>query len=168
VRRVSAALLGLFLCATLAPADDPPVIEHQPASCTIPGRALSICAAVSDDVQVARARVYFRSAEEKYFSIVEMAFFGMSYCATLPGVRPGRAKAIEYYVQAVDDQYQPQRTSTYRLTVEPEGVCAFPPLEQDAARAASIKVYATAKKQGKKVGEAFDPKGVTFIPQTTD
>ncbi len=88
--------------------------------------------------------------------------------ACFAGARAGKTKAVEYYVQAVDDQYQAQRTSTYRLAVEPEGVCAFPPLEKDPARAASIKVYATSKKQGKKINDAFDPKGVTFVPQTTD
>jgi hypothetical protein len=168
VRRLPAALLVLLWSATLAAADEPPVIEHQPASCAVPSLPLSICAMVSDDVQVARARVFFRPADEKYYSIADMTFLGMSYCATLPGVRPGKTKAVEYYVQAVDDQYQAQRTSTYRLAVEPEGVCAFPPLEKDAKRAATIKVYATAKKQGKKLDEAFDPKGVTFIPQSTD
>jgi hypothetical protein len=73
-------------------------------------------------------------------------------------------KAIEYYVQAVDDTYQPQRTSTYRLAVQPEGVCEFPPVEKDAAKAAAIKVLATNRKQGKKLDDGFGTTGVTFVP----
>jgi hypothetical protein len=71
---------------------------------------------------------------------------------------------VEYYVQAVDDAFQPTRTSTFRLPVQPEGVCEFPPLEKDTARAAAIKVFATNRKQGRRLDEAFLPSGVTFIP----
>jgi hypothetical protein len=92
-----------------------------------------------------------------------MAFTGVSYCATVPGPRE-RAKAIEYYVQAVDDNYQPTRTSTYKIPVQAEGVCEFPPLEKDAAKMAAIKVTATNRKQGKKLDDGFDPTGVTFVP----
>ena len=92
-----------------------------------------------------------------------MAFTGVNYCGTLPGPRE-KTKAIEYYVQAVDDNYQPQRTSTFRLPVQPEGVCEFAPLEKDAAKAAAIKVLATNRKQGKKLDDGFNPTGVTFVP----
>jgi hypothetical protein len=155
-----------LLCAgaITARADDPPEIDHQPVPCAIPSRALALCAAISDDVQVAKARVYFRSTGEKHYSIVDMVFGGISYCATLPAIRAGKTAAIEYYVQAVDDQYQAQRTSTFRMVVEPEGVCEFPPLEKDAARASAIRIYASNPKQGKKLDKAFDPDGVTFVP----
>ena len=86
----------------------------------------------------------------------------MSYCGTLPGVHE-RAKAVEYYVQATDDTYQTQRTSTFRLPVQPEGVCEFWPEEKDAAKAAAIKVYATNRKQGKKLDDGFASTGVTFV-----
>ena len=103
---------------------------------------------------MAVARIYFRRAGEDYYAFVPMAFTGVSYCGTLPAPRE-KAKAIEYYVQAVDDSYQPQRTSTFRLPVQPEGVCEFPPVEKDAAKAAAIKVYATNRKQGKKLDDGF-------------
>ena len=73
-------------------------------------------------------------------------------------------KSIDYYLQAIDDQYQSQRTSTFQMLVQPEGVCEFPPLEKDAARASSIKVYGTSNKQGRKLHDAFDPTGATFVP----
>lgn len=157
------ALVLLILPAAFARADDPPAVEHQPALCTVPEKPLSLCAAISDDGNVATARLYFRRAGEDYYGFVNMAFTGVSYCGTLPGPRE-KTKAIEYYVQAVDDNYQPQRTSTFRLPVEPEGVCEFPPLEKDAAKAASIKVLATNRKQGKKLDDGFNPTGVTFVP----
>ena len=65
-----------------------------------------------------------------------MAFGGINYCGTLPAPREGKLKVIEYYVQAVDDPFQAQRTSTFQMSVVPEGKCEFPPVEKDAKRAA--------------------------------
>jgi hypothetical protein len=161
MKRFVASALAL-LSAALAVANDPPAVDHQPALCTVPDKPLSLCAAVSDDGNVAVARIYFRREGEVYYSFVQMAFTGVSYCGTLPAPRE-RAKTIEYYVQAVDDSYQPQRTSTFRLPVQPEGVCEFPPRENDPAKAAAIKVYATNRKQGKKLDDAFLVTGVTFV-----
>lgn len=165
--RVLTFAVLIALAPTLALCDDPPVVEHQPAPCTLAGKAISLCATISDDNQVARARLYFRRTGQDFYSFVEMLFMGLSYCGTIPGVVQGKAKSIDYYLQAVDDQYQPQRTSTFVLNVQPEGVCEFPPLETDAARAASIKVYATSKKQGKKLDNAFNLSGVSFVPVVT-
>ena len=152
----------LLLPAAPARADDPPAVEHQPAPCTVPDKPVSLCAAISDDGNVATARLYFRRAGEDYYAFVNMAFTGVSYCGTIPGPRE-KTKAIEYYVQAVDDNYQPQRTSTFRLPVQPEGVCEFPPLEKDLAKAAAIKVLATNRKQGRKLDDGFNATGVTFV-----
>ncbi len=155
---------ALVLAPSLAPAAGPPVVEHQPALCTVPGRALSLCATISDDGNVAAARLYFRRDGEKYYSFVDMSFTGLGYCGTLPAPREKKTKAIEYYVQAVDDEYEPARSSTFRLPVEPEGVCEFPPLEESPERAAAITVYATNHRQGKKLDGGFDRAGVTFVP----
>ncbi len=163
-RATLAPVLLLALAPALARADAPPAVEHQPALCTVPDRAISLCAAISDDGTVAVARLYFRRAGEKYYSFVDMSFTGISYCGTLPPPREKKTKAIEYYVQAIDDQYEPARTSTFRLPVEPEGVCEFPPLEQTPERAAAIKVFATSRKQGKKLDGGFLKAGVTFVP----
>lgn len=155
--------IALLALAAAADANQPPAVDHQPALCTIAGSPLSLCAAVSDDSGVAVARVYFRSAGEKYFSYVNMAFAGFSYCATLPAPQ-SKNRAIEYYVQAVDDAGEPTRSSTFRMAVQPETECSFPPLEKDAARAAAIQVFATNQKQGKKLGGGFSTAGVTFVP----
>ena len=163
-RVVEALVLLLVAAAPAARADDPPAVEHQPALCTEAEKPLSLCAAISDDGEVATARLYFRREGEKnYFASVNMTFTGVSYCGTLPAPRD-KTKAIEYYIQAVDNAYQPQRTSTFRLPVQPEGVCEFPPLEKDKAKAAAIKVTATNRRQGKKLDDGFNATGVTFVP----
>ena len=153
---------ALVLTAALAAANDPPAIDHQPALCTVADKPISLCAAISDDGNVAVARVYFRREGEDYYSFVPMTFTGVSWCGTLPSPRE-KAKTIEYYVNAVDDSYQPQRTSTFRLPVKPEGVCEFPPVVEPA-KAGAIKVFATNRKQGKKLDDAFAVAGVTFVP----
>lgn len=139
-----------------------PAVDHQPSPCTVPEKPVSLCASITDDGQVAASRVYFRPAGEKFYSFVDMVFGGLSFCGTVPGTRTGKAQTIEYYVQAVDDQYESQRTSTFNMNVSAE--CEFPPVEKDAARAAAIKVHATNQKQGKKLPEEFVPTGVSFVP----
>jgi hypothetical protein len=149
-----------------APAEEPDV-AHQPSPCTVPGKRISLCASVTDDGQVAKARIYFRPAGEKFYSFVDMAFTGINFCGTLPAPREGKTQAIDYYVQGVDDEYETRRTSTYQLNVQPEGVCEFPPLEDKDASKAAITVYATSPRQGKKLPGAFQSAGVTFVPVKT-
>ena len=160
---VAAALLGAIagLGAATATAE-PPAVEHQPVPCTVPDRALSLCATVTSDRQLAKSRVYFRSAGDKFYSFVDMVFGGLTFCGTLPGPREGKVKTVEYYVQALDDQYESTRTSTFQMAVQP--TCEFAPLEKDAAKAAAITVYATNKDQGKKLSDAFQGAGVSFVP----
>jgi hypothetical protein len=165
MRALPAAFALVLLLPAALLADDPPVVEHQPALCTVPERPMSICASISDDGSVAVARVYFRREGETYYTYVNMAFTGVSYCGTVPGPR-AKVKIVEYYVQAVDDKYQPKRTSTFRLPVQPEGACEFAPLEKDAAKAAAIRAFATNAKQGKRLDDAFVDTGVTFVPVT--
>jgi hypothetical protein len=156
------SLLALALAAP-ALADDPPLVEHQPVPCTVPDQPMSLCAAISDDAMVNFGRVYFRQRGERYYSYAEMAFTGLQYCATLPAPRAGKLDAIEYYVQAVDDAFQTQRTSTFQMTVQSPEVCGFPPLERDPEKAASITVHATHQKQGDKLDGDFVREGVNFV-----
>ena len=156
----------LLIAVSASAANQPPDIDHHPAGCTIANQAISLCATVTDDTQVAKSRAYFRRAGETFFSFVEMTFGGMSFCATLPAPREGKVRQLQYYIQAIDDQFETQRTSTYELQVMVEGACEFPPLEKDASRRSAITVYATNQKQGKKLPDGFDPAGVTFVPIT--
>jgi hypothetical protein len=143
-------------------AAEPPALDHQPSACTIPDKPVTLCASITDDGQVAKSRIYFKPAGDKYYNFVDMAFGGLSFCGTLPAPRGGKLQAIDYYVQAVDDAFDSNRTPTYQITIQPEGVCEFPPVEKDSAKA--ITVYATHQKQGKKLPQGFQGAGVTFVP----
>lgn len=165
--RALAVPLALLLAAAPARAEAPEV-EHQPSPCTLPDKPFTLCATVTDDVQVAKARIYFRAFGEQYYSYVDMVFGGIQYCGTLPAPRAGKIASIEYYVQAIDDEYDAKRTSTYQLQVQPEESCGFAPVETDAAKAGAIVVYATNKKQGKKLDDKFALAGVSFVPLTTN
>jgi hypothetical protein len=147
-----------------APADDPPVVEHQQVPCTVPDQPLTLCTAVRDDGDVAKVRVFFRREGESHYLMVEMAFDGLRYCGTLPGPRRGKVKSLEYYVEAVDAGYQSSRTSTYRMPVQAEAACGFAPVEKDPARLSAIVVRATHPKQGRKLPHAFLGTGVSFVP----
>ena len=164
MKRCGLLISVLLVASGGALADDPPAIDHQPWACTVAGKAISLCAGISDDQNVSAARLYFRKAGEDYYSFADMTFGGINYCGTLPAPREGKLKVIEYYVQAVDDQFQAQRTSTFQLKVVAEGQCEFQPIEKDPKRAAAIKVFATSKKQGSKLDDAFDRTGVTYVP----
>jgi hypothetical protein len=50
------------------------------------------------------------------------------------------------------------------MAVQPEGACEFPPVEKEPAKRAAITVYATHKDQGKKLPDAFQGGGVSFVP----
>jgi hypothetical protein len=145
-----------------AGADEPPAIEHQPAACTVPNVPFTLCARVTDDVQVGRTSIYFKRAGETWFAYVVASFDGANFCATLPAPRPGKAP-VEYYFQAVDSAFQLRRNSTYLLQVQAEDECAFAPVEKDAAKTAAIVVYAVNPKQ-KRFSDAFAENGVRFVP----
>ncbi len=162
--RLAAAALAV---AVPASADDMPLLEHQPLPCSVAGQPIAICATASDDGQVAKVRAFFRRQGQDFYGFVELSFTGLNHCGTLPAPREGKLRVIEYYLQAVDDQYQPARTSTYQIQIQPEGVCEFPPIETDPQRLAAIRVFATHKKQGKKLDDAFSAAGVTFVPVET-
>jgi hypothetical protein len=154
---------GLLLAAALA-AGEGPLVGHQSVPCTVADKAFSICATITDDVQVAKARVYFRPEGQDFYSFIDMSFGGLRYCGTLPAPRAGKVKRVEYYVQGLDNEYNAQRTTSFWIAVQPEGACDFPPVETDAERTAGIVVYATHKKQGKKLPDAFQSAGVSFVP----
>ena len=157
------ALAFVIATAAFVSAEEP-AVEHQPSPCTVPDKPITLCASVTDDGQVARARIYFRPAGEKYYSFVEMAFTGINFCGTLPAPRADKVKALDYYVQGVDDQFETRRTSTFQMNVLPEGVCEFPPVDKDKSARPAITVHATSDKQGKKLHGAFRADGVTFVP----
>lgn len=161
---VTATLLAVLTLAASAETDEPPVVEHQQVPCTVDGRLFTLCTSVRDDGDVAKVRTFFRREGERHFLTVEMTFDGIRYCGTLPAPRPGKLKTLEYYVEAIDAAYQSSRTSTYRMLVQAEGACGFPPVESEPARLSSIVVRATHPRQGRKLPDEFDGTGVSFVP----
>lgn len=160
---LSASALAI-LAGGPAFANDPPLVEHQPAQCSIMGKPIELCASVLDDGDIAKVRTYFRRPGEKEYLVSEMAFEGARFCTTLPGVKAGKLRTLEYYIQATDTEYESKRTSTYQLQIQTEADCAFPAVQKDAKKAAAITVYATSARQGSKVPDYLEPAGVTFVP----
>ena len=81
---MAAALVAVMVTAAAA---EEPDVAHQPSPCTVPGKPISLCATVTDDGQVAKVRIYFRPAGEKFYSFVDMTFTGINFCGTLPAPR---------------------------------------------------------------------------------
>lgn len=158
----ASALALLALKPALA--NDPPLVEHQPAQCSVIGKPIELCASVLDDGDIAKVRTYFRRPGDKEYLVSEMAFEGARFCTTLPGVKAGKLRSLEYYIQATDTEYESKRTSTYQLQIQTEQDCAFPAVQKDPRKAASITVYATGTRQGSKVPDYLEPAGVTFVP----
>jgi hypothetical protein len=161
--RTALAWVAAVLAAAALRAE-PPSVSHQQVPCTVPGQPFQICATVTDDGEVAKARVYFKAEKDKYYSFVDMAFGGIEFCGTLPAPLEKKTKQVEYYVQAVDDQYETHRTSSALIELQPAETCAFAPVDKDPARTQAITVHATHQKQGRKVPDAFAAAGVTFVP----
>ena len=159
---IHASLLVLLSAPVLA--NDPPSVEHQPAQCSIVAKPIELCASVLDDGDIAKVRTYFRRPGEKEYLVSEMAFEGARFCTTLPGIKAGKLRTLEYYIQAIDTEYESKRTSTYQLQIQNGDDCAFPAVQKDAKKAASVTVYATSPKQGSKLPDYIEPAGVTFVP----
>ncbi len=160
----SLLLSSVFLAPTAALANDPPLVEHQPAQCTLAGKPTELCASVFDDGDIAKVRAYFRKPGEKFFLLSEMAFEGARFCTTMPAIKPGKLRALEYYIEAIDTEFERKRTSTYQLLIQNEEDCPFPAVQKDAEKAGAIVTYATSPKQGSKVPDYLDPAGLTYVP----
>ena len=142
---------------------DEPVIDHQPVLCSLRGKNPRVCAAVADDGEVKHARVYFRAEGQEAFYWSEMAFDGVQYCATLPVAKKSR-RSIEYYLWAVDDEFESQRTRTYRISLVPTAPCDYPVFDEEPDRISNLVVHATSPKQGKSIDE-FEDTGIReFVP----
>lgn len=161
--RPGAALAALVCLAAPPAATEPPQVDHQPAQCVVTGQPLSLCATIGDDRQVAKARLYFRAAGERYFFHVPMEFGGLRYCAAVPPLRRGQARALEYYIHAIDDQFELQRTATHTLPVLPQSACEFPPVADGPPASRPITIHATHRKQGTKVPRFLEAAEVVIV-----
>lgn len=148
-----------------APANEEPTIDHQPVECSVPGKNTRICAYVLDDGEVKRVRAYFRAEKQEAFYWSDMSFDGIQFCATLP-VAKKNVLRIEYYIWAVDDEFQSVRTRSYTVSLDPKAPCAYPVVDEDPDRISKLVVHATSEKQGGTL-EEFEAQGVTeFVAAT--
>jgi hypothetical protein len=155
-------LVSLSAFPSLAPAEEP-AIDHQPVECSAPEKNTRICAYVLDDGEVKRVRAYFRAEKQEAFYWSDMAFDGIQFCATLPVAKKNVA-ILEYYIWAVDDEFQSVRTRSYPVSLSPTAPCAFPVVDEEPERIGKIVVNATSEKQGTAI-EEFEERGIIqFVP----
>lgn len=162
VTRLPGALLWFALAVPAA--GDEPVIDHQPIECGAPEKNVRVCAYVLDDGEVKRVRTYFRAEKQEAFYWSDMAFDGIQFCATLP-VAKKNVPSIDYYIWAVDDEFQSVRTRSYTISLVPTSPCAYPVIDEDPGRISSLVVYATSPKQGTKI-EGFEEQGIVEFHST--
>lgn len=144
-------------------ASDEPTVDHQPVECSVPGKNPRICAYVLDDGEVKRVRVYFRSNRQDAYYWSDMAFDGIQFCATLP-VAKDNIHSIDYYVWAVDDDFEITRTRPHDISMRESSSCSYPVIDEDPDRIANLVVHATSAKQGDEI-EDFEEQGVQkFVP----
>ena len=155
--------IALLLVFTGGAFTEEPLIDHQPVICSIPSKNPRICAYVADDGEIKKVRVYFRAQRQEAFYWSQMSFDGIQYCATLP-VPKKSVRGVEYYIWAIDDNFESQRTRTHKIHLIPESPCEYPVFDEDPVRTSSLAVHATSPKQGNKIKE-FEKKGISnFVP----
>lgn len=160
--KLLALCLALAICALPALAEKP-VIDHQPVVCSLPEAHPRICALAADDGAVRRVDVFFRAQGQKAFYRSKMEWDAIRYCATLP-VPQRSVKVVDYYIRAIDDEVQLERTIDFQISVDPNTSCEYPVIDQDPERTSRLVVYATVAKQGKKI-RGFERDGIArFVP----
>ncbi len=153
-------IFGLGGCLASPGTAAPPLIDHQEVSCSLPGKNPRICATVADDGVVKRAKIYFRAAGQSTFYWSEMDLDFRKFCATLPVPDP-EVKEVQYYLWAIDDDLEIERTKDLTMTVDGDRTCNHPVIDEDPDRTARLVVHATSRKQGKKMS-GFLPDGVDY------
>ena len=99
--------------------NQPPVIQHDPQACAGAKARPRICGYVVDETGIAQVRVNFRASGARAHHWTPMTFDGALFCAWLPAPLP-ETRSVEYYLEAVDDQFEPSRTEDYALEVRSE------------------------------------------------
>jgi len=162
VVRVLGVVLALAGSAVVAFPEEP-LVDHQPVICSLPGKNPRICSYVADDGEVKRVRAYFRAERKEFFYWAEMSFDGIQYCATLP-IAESSVRGVEYYIWAIDDNFESSRTRTYTISLVPEAPCEYPVFDDDSERCSSLVVYGTSANQGAALSDFSDKGVVRYVP----
>ena len=80
--------LGLVRAASA----EAPNVDHQPSPCMVPEKPASLCASITDDGQVAAARIYFRPAGDKFYSFVDMVSAASASAVPCPPCARARSR----------------------------------------------------------------------------
>jgi hypothetical protein len=105
--------------------NEPPAIRHDPPACGRAEKRARLCAYVVDDTGIAQVRLSFRARGARAYHWTPMAFDGALYCAWLPAPLAG-TRVAEYYVEAIDAQFEPSRTADHALAMSDDCAVALP------------------------------------------
>jgi hypothetical protein len=152
------SLFALFTAMLVAPAsaqdNEAPAIRHDPPACGAAAARLRVCAYVVDETGIAQVRLNFRARGTRAYHWTPMAFDGALYCAWLPAPLP-ETQAVEYYVEAVDDQFEPSRTADQGVPVRRDCSVSAPDPAPPPAVVGTTSVKQVAVPPG------FDPATLT-------
>jgi hypothetical protein len=151
-----ASLPALGPSSAAAQENQPPSIRLDAPACGVVAARTRVCAYVVDETGVAQVRVSFRAPGARGYHWTPMSFDGALYCAWLPAPLP-QTRAVEYYVEAVDDKYEPSRSADHSFDVRSD--C---PVQGQPPPAAPAVVGTTSPGQPA-APEGFDPG--TFKPR---
>jgi hypothetical protein len=143
-----------LLLAASAQENQAPAIRGEPPACGSAARRPRLCAYVVDETGIAQVRLYFRAGGARAYHWTPMAFDGALYCAWLPAPLP-ETRTVEYYIEAVDDQFEPSRTADEALAVRPDCPTSAPDPDPKAA------VVGTTVARQPALPAGFDPATIT-------
>ena len=122
------ALFALTIAVAAVAQDTAPVIEHDPSECFEVGSFPRLCAQVSADGSLGQARAYFRASRTIKWYYVELTEDDGEFCSALPSPLP-ETPGVEYYIEVVDEEFQPAITPTTEAQVVSDGSCGMPVYE---------------------------------------
>lgn len=147
---------GFPIGRTKAQENEPPAIRHDPPACGRAEERVRLCAYVVDDTGIAQVRLSFRARGARAYHWTPMTFDGALYCAWLPAPLAA-TRTVEYYVEAIDDKFEPSRTADHALAVT--GDCGAA-LQEAPAQPAAVGTTVSGQSPSP---EGFDP--ATFKPR---
>ena len=141
-RAAVATLLATLLSVSLAEAAL--TVQHDGVGCVLAENHPRLEARITPEGEVARARVFFRSAGTPHWYSVEMTSQAGSWTGVLPKPKVS-TKRIEYYLEATDKVFGPALTpERIAVVVQGPGACQKDAVMAAAAPAARVVVTAAA------------------------
>jgi hypothetical protein len=139
-RAAVATLLATLVSVSLAEAAL--TVQHDGVGCVLAENHPRLEARITPEGEVARARVFFRTAGTPHWYSVEMTSRAGSWTGVLPKPKASTVR-IEYYLEATDKVFAPARTPD-RIAVVVQGPAACQKDAVMAASAPAARVVVTA------------------------